>query len=96
MLFVFPDDEVKVQGFWMKDCLVPIDIIFLDRDGRITAMHHMPVEPPETREMPTRTYGSRRPAQFAIELKGGTLEGLELRVGERVDLPRRALVVEAE
>lgn len=96
MLFVFPDDEVRVQGFWMKDCLVDIDIIFLDREGLITAMHHMPVEPPNERESPRRTYSSRRPAQFAIELKGGTLEGLNLKVGQRVDFPRRALVERAE
>ena len=96
MLFVFPDDQVRVQGFWMKDCLVDIDIIFLDRDGRITAMHHMPVEPPDERDVPRRTYSSRRPAQFAIELRGGTLEGLELKVGQRIDFPRRALVERAE
>lgn len=44
MLFSFPDSAVR--QFVMRDCLIPIDIIFLDADGLIVAMHHMPVEPP--------------------------------------------------
>ncbi|MEM9373560.1 MAG: DUF192 domain-containing protein [Planctomycetota bacterium] len=44
MLFSFPDSQIR--QFVMRDCLVDIDIIFLDAAGVITAMHHMPVEPP--------------------------------------------------
>lgn len=44
MLFSFPDSQIR--QFVMRDCLVDIDIIFLDTEGLILAMHHMPVEPP--------------------------------------------------
>lgn len=44
MLFSFPDSQLR--QFVMRDCLVDIDIIFLDAAGNITSMHHMPVEPP--------------------------------------------------
>jgi len=51
MLFSFTDS--KIRNFVMRDCYIDIDIIFLDATGRITAMHHMPVEeqiqPEETR-----------------------------------------------
>ncbi len=98
MLFVFP--KPNDQRFVMRDCLVPIDIIYLDPAGRITAMHHMPVEPPrdpETEpvtgvgatdkyEQRLKRYPSRYPAQFVIELAGGTLERLDLSEGELIDL----------
>lgn len=44
MLFVFR--RPARRQFIMRDCLIDIDIIFLDSNGRITAMHHMPIEPP--------------------------------------------------
>lgn len=50
MLFVFPDREVGVKSFVMRDCPIPIDIIYLDRGGRITAMHAMVPEPPRSEE----------------------------------------------
>lgn len=51
MIFSFPDS--RLRSFVMRDCLFPIDIIFLDSAGRIVAMHHMPVEEP-IREDETR------------------------------------------
>jgi uncharacterized membrane protein (UPF0127 family) len=32
MLFVHTDDAIR--GYWMYDCLIDIDVAFLDRDGR--------------------------------------------------------------
>ncbi len=99
MLFVFP--RASPQRFVMRDCFTDIDIIFLDPSGRITAMHHMPVEPPrdpETEPMdPARQiapkyedrltkYPSKFAAQFVIELAGGTLERLDLSEGDKIDL----------
>jgi len=91
MLFIFPDQDVRT--FWMKRTLVDLDIIFLDAEGRVTAMHEMRAEPPRGpgesewayyRRLPR--YSSRTPAKFAIELKGGTLGILGLVVGDRVFL----------
>ncbi|MEM1329070.1 MAG: DUF192 domain-containing protein [Planctomycetota bacterium] len=101
MLFAFPSSQVL--QFVMRDCLVPIDVIFLDPSGRILAMHQMPIEEPEPPqaegesdedyrsrriqyELSLPKYTSRYSAQFAIELAGGTLEGLDLEVGQKVDL----------
>lgn len=91
MLFVFPDS--KLRAFVMRDCLIDIDIIFLDPSGRIVAMHHMPVEPaqlesetPLEYERRLKRYSSRFSAQYAIEIAGGELETLDLKEGELVDL----------
>ncbi len=48
LLFVFPDRAVAKQAFVMRDCPVPIDIIYLDRSGRIVAMYEMAAETPRT------------------------------------------------
>lgn len=85
MLFVFP--SAKVRQFVMRRCLVPIDIIFLGPGGRVAAMHAMQVEPYNTPEDRLRRYSSGWPAQFAIELAGGTLQELDLHKGDKVDLP---------
>ena len=31
--------------FWMKDCKVPLDVMFIDGDGRIKELYSMPVDP---------------------------------------------------
>ncbi len=91
MLFVFTTSQV--QSFWMADCLMDIDIIFVDPQGRITAMHRMKRESPRrsdetqgTYEGRLRRYSSNYPAQFAIELQGGWLDRLDLAVDTKLDL----------
>lgn len=100
MLFVFPDDQVKVQSFWMHRCLVDMDIIYLDSRGTITAMHRMKAQPPQRSDesdaayearMRAKSYSSVYPAQFAIELKAGTLDQLNLKVDERIELDLKRL-----
>ena len=96
MLFVFPD--VKARRFWMVECLVDIDIMYLDALGRITAIHTMP--PEELRgedeslldyESRLPGYSSSYPAQFAIELIPGSFESLGIEVGDRVSIPPERL-----
>lgn len=31
-------------NFWMKDCLIPLDVAFLDKDGVVTKTYSMPVD----------------------------------------------------
>ncbi len=91
MLFIFPDSIIR--SFWMKNCLVPIDILFLDSRGTITATHEMPVERPRKEnesewayDSTLSHYWSNTPARFAIELKTGSIARLGLRVNERISL----------
>ncbi len=86
MLFVFPDE--KRRAFVMRRCLVPIDIAFLDARGEVLWMHAMQVEPdPDAPDNRLKPYISHHPAQFAIEVRDGTLRRLGLRQGDRIDLP---------
>ena len=90
MLFVFP--RPRVLGFVMRDCLVPIDIAFLDQFGTVVATHEMPVEPREPGESDQEyenrltRYSSNAAAQFAIELRAGKLRELGIERGDTIDL----------
>jgi uncharacterized protein len=106
MLFVFPDHLVAVQGFVMRDCPIPIDIIYLDGSGRIVAMHEMKPEPPrdpakgegEPKDANNpvynarlKQYSSRFPSQFVIELAGGVIKSLGIKEGDLVQLDIKGL-----
>lgn len=98
MLFVFT--RATELHFVMRDCPIPIDIIFLDATGRVTATHKMVPEEPRSAEekIPDadgnnakyearlKRYGSKYSAQFVIELKGNTLDDLKIEEGEQVKL----------
>lgn len=85
MLFVFPQPS-RLQ-FVMRRCLVPIDLIYLDPGGRIIMTYPMAIEPFDTPDGQLRRYSSQYDAQFAIELKGGMLQQLNLTAGMKIDLP---------
>ncbi len=106
MLFVFPSNDLRERSFVMRDCSLPLDLVFLDEEGRVVALHEMEPEPrrpgegrpgeyvPRYEERLTR-YSSGEPVQFAIELRGGTARRLGVAVGDRVHFPRQALAARA-
>ena len=97
MLFV--QRSVWVLRFVMRRCHVPIDIVYLDEDGRVVAQHAMSVIEPVGSNAwyyPQASYSSEEPALFALEFAGGTLESLELEVGDVIELPLEALKERAQ
>jgi uncharacterized membrane protein (UPF0127 family) len=85
MLFAYPSP--RPLQFVMRDCLVPIDIAFLDRAGRVVAVHAMGVETPRQPWETKRQYEARLPrytsppeALFALEVAGGRLAELGVEV----------------
>ncbi len=95
MLFVFPEPEWL--AFVMRDCLVPIDLLYLDDDGRIVNTHSMLPEPPRTDAeraagsmgdfgYNTRLtpYPSEQPVRLVVELRGGSVERFGLQPGDLI------------
>lgn len=96
MIFIFPRAERR--SFWMGHCLIDIDVMFLNEAGRVVAVHAMTAEPPQGPNESDAAYRDRMPdypsgapAQFAIELRSGTIERLGIEIGDRIDLDFRRL-----
>lgn len=67
------------QSMWMKNTLIPLDMLFIRRDGRISRIHERAV--PGSLE----SISSRGRVLAVLELRGGTVARLEIRVGDRVE-----------
>ncbi len=100
MIFIYK--RAQPQSFWMKNCLIDIDLMYLDSRGRIVSMHKMKKEPPRGRnetafdyERRLKRYPSGRSSQFIIELKPGSIDRLKLKVGQTIelDLPKLRRIV---
>lgn len=76
MLFIYPSE--RTLAFWMKNTLVPLDIAYADREGRIVDIQQM--EPQTTENHP-----SAAPAQYALEMNQGWFEANGVRVGDRIE-----------
>jgi len=96
MIFAFPDAQFR--RFWMRGCLMDLDIAFIDPAGFVTALHTMPKEPLQQpgetddayfRRLPL--YPSNGPAQFVLEVAPGTLAPLGVTRGTRIEFDRDAL-----
>ena len=81
MLFVFA--QAKLPTFVMRDCLIPIDLIFIGPDQRVVYTHEMKPEPGGAENV---RYESVRPALYALELAGGQIQQAGIRAGDRVEL----------
>lgn len=78
MLFVLNSKE---HSFWMKNCIIPLDIIFINGD-KITKIHH---NCPPCEDEDCKHYHGK--GNYALELKGGTCKKLGIKTGDTVSLP---------
>lgn len=76
MLFVYP--EQRTLGFWMRNTLIPLDIAYIDREGRIVDIQQME---PQT----TETHDSAAPAMYALEMNQGWFEANGIRIGDLIE-----------
>ena len=76
MLFLYP--AARPVSMWMKNTLMPLDMLFIGDDGRILHIAE--------RTIPgsTATISSMQPARAVLELNGGTAARLKIQVGDRV------------
>lgn len=83
MLFMFPVAEPVT--FWMKDTIMPLDIIFFDAQGNVIGSDSMvPCE-----EDPCLRYTSSGPAKSALEVNAGFVSTHGIGEGWRIALPTR-------
>jgi len=77
MVFVF--EEPSIQRFWMKNTLIPLDMIFIGKDRKIVGVVENAAPETETERM----VGA--PSQYVLEIGGGLSAKLGIRRGEPVD-----------
>ncbi len=79
MLFVYPR-EADV-AFWMRNTLIPLDMIFVDDEGRIVRVHENAVPGDET------PIAAGAPALAVLEINGGAARRLGLAAGDELRSP---------
>jgi uncharacterized protein len=81
MLFVFPYQAP--QGFWMKNTLIPLDILYFDTDRRLVSTQS---NVPPCKADPCPIYPSNAPARYVLELSAGTANRIGVRVGDELKI----------
>lgn len=76
MLFVFRHSDLR--WFWMKNTLIPLDILFFDSARKLVSMQ---TDVPPCKQDPCPTYPSGKPARYVLELAGGTAARIGIRTG---------------
>ena len=79
MVFLFPHPDF--HPFWMKNTLVPLDIIWMDDAKTII---HIEANTPPCKADPCPTYGPMRKAATVLEVRAGVAAAEGLKVGDRL------------
>lgn len=81
MLFVFGEDGYN--SFWMKNTLIPLDMVWLDSSKRII---YIAENVPPCKEEPCPSYGpAQLPSRYVLELKAGTAKAAALKLLDRLE-----------
>ncbi len=84
MLFVFDDDAVR--NFWMKNTLIPLDMIFVDKDGKVVSIQANALPCNEQVAKICPNYSSLVPARYVLEINAGLALSHAIRPGSRMDI----------
>lgn len=81
MIFVYADEAHR--SFWMKNTLIPLDILFLDSSGVVVDVQTMTpqIGVPDS---DLTVYPSAAPAKYAIEMNAGLAQELGVEPGAQV------------
>jgi uncharacterized protein len=78
MLFVFEVEEEL--SFWMRNTLIPLDIVYVNSMGKIVSVKQM-------KPLDETGVKSDGPAKYAIELNLGTAKRIGIKAGDMLKLP---------
>jgi uncharacterized membrane protein (UPF0127 family) len=81
MLFPFADSAP--HKFWMKNTMIPLDMIWMDGSGRVLFVS---ADTPPCKADPCRDYGPDVPAASVLEIAGGMAKKEKITVGSTIRL----------
>lgn len=79
MLFLYP--QCRIAAFWMKNTLIPLDMIFIEADGRIARIAEM------SEPLSLDVHESGVPVNGVLEIGGGAAAALGIGPGDYVRHP---------
>lgn len=80
MLFIFEDESI--QEFWMKNTLIPLDIIWIDTNSKIVDIKQAE---PCTKD-PCAIYTPSKEARYALEINQSQASRNNIEIGDSVTL----------
>lgn len=80
MLFIFENESQR--SFWMKNMIISIDILWLNKQKRIV---HIEEHVPPCEEDPCPSYASKIPAIYVLELKAGSVKENDLKKFDKLN-----------
>lgn len=83
MFFIF--DEPKILNFWMKNTLIPLDIIFIDENFKIISVSEN-AEPCIEKDAMCPGYFSQSAAKYVLEIAGGRAKELKIKTGDKISI----------
>jgi uncharacterized protein len=75
---LFPQVEPRVMTMWMKNTLIPLDMVFIDAQGRVVYIRENATPQSEA------IISAPIPVKAVLELAGGLTSKLGIRVGDHV------------
>jgi uncharacterized membrane protein (UPF0127 family) len=75
---IFPFDEVRIASFWMKNTYIPLDLIFVRKDGSIANIAENAVP------MSLEPIYSDGDVAAVLEINGGESAELGIKAGDKV------------
>jgi uncharacterized protein len=78
MLFVFHEDEDR--AFWMKNTLIPLDMVFIAASGEIVGIRE------NTTPLSLAGVSVGRPSRYVLEIAGGQAAKQGIRTGDPVTM----------
>jgi len=75
---LFLQDAPRVPHMWMKNTLIPLDMLFIDTQGKVVYIRERTT--PQSLDL----ISSPTPVKAVLELAGGACAALGIKVGDRV------------
>jgi len=75
---IFPYEPAQEVAFWMKNTLIPLDIVFIRADGTIARITR-------AKELDLTPLPSGEPIVAVLEIRAGRSAELGIREGDKVD-----------
>ena len=79
MLFVFKNEGF--HSFWLKNTLIPLDIVFLDKNKKVVNITEN-AQPCPSDKCPS--YRNQNPVKYVLEIRGGLANKIGLTIDSKI------------